>query len=407
MEKSGLRLDALPSEIIQRIASVGPCENVLALVRVNHALRRVCNDNHVFRSIIRNRSGWGGSEWQDIPLTGLDSTSAWARYALADSKAVTADKMSSPKLFAKWGPQLMISHHPVLHQLRNANMLFYSATQDAWGIDHMAVLFFCLALRLMSQSPPDDVAQPGLLPAGRTSNSAFPPPRQVLRQHLMTHLSWPLLTYGDEEHWWCPERETTAFLNIYCKALEALGFLSIRIREELAKGTIREVNRLGFDSSPAAPVQISVPTTESIRFHTFMDIPLPFAKDILTVLPFCHLTSMTSKAFLEDGEWAGFYSMSFGHMRTRTFDPPMRGVQFQVCDDPELPARNLQARGQDEVGSFQLYGKIALKTGEMTLEKQYDDYGPHWSWVCVMTPFGIAGTWGRDDWGGWVWLWKV
>ena len=265
----------------------------------------------------------------------------------------------------------------------------------------------CLALTIMSRSPPDDVAQPGLLPAGPVPDRNFHPPRQELRQKLIRGLSRELLSYSEDEYWWCPERNTAAFLKLYCKALSTLSIMSVRIREELAKGTIREMNHLGIHSESAPPVQISVPTTESIRFRSFMDMPLPFAADIATALPFCHLASMTSKSFIEEGEWAGFYSMSIGPLHPRPFDPPMRGIRFQVCDDPELPARTLDAKGEDGVGSFRLFGKIALNTGEITLEKQYDGQGPHWDWFCLMTPFGIAGTWGSDDWGGWVWLWKA
>ncbi len=109
MDTISLKLDTLPAEILQRIASGGSCEDVLTLSRVNRTLNRVCYSLHVFRSLIKNLNGYGGAEWHHCPLASADSTAAWARYALADSKA-----RASKKRFAKgsvsYGPQLVISH---------------------------------------------------------------------------------------------------------------------------------------------------------------------------------------------------------------------------------------------------------------------------------------------------------
>lgn len=109
METASRKLDTLPAEILQRIASGGSCEDVLTLSRVNRTLNRVCYSLHVFRSVIQKLNGYGGAEWHHCPLTSADSTAAWARYALADSKARASKKWFS-KGSVSYGPQLMVSH---------------------------------------------------------------------------------------------------------------------------------------------------------------------------------------------------------------------------------------------------------------------------------------------------------
>ena len=105
--------DDLPVEIIQRIASHGSCESALALARVSRTLHRACNDRQVFKAILRNRNGYGGPSWDNVPLSNDSSTLSWARYALADSIAGewaakdSADRDEVPPSFAAWLPQLM------------------------------------------------------------------------------------------------------------------------------------------------------------------------------------------------------------------------------------------------------------------------------------------------------------
>lgn len=87
MSSTSPKLDSLPVEILQRIASYGPCESALALLRVSKAFHGACNNRHVFKSILIDCNGFGGPPWRSIPLSAESPTSSWARYAFADSKA--------------------------------------------------------------------------------------------------------------------------------------------------------------------------------------------------------------------------------------------------------------------------------------------------------------------------------
>jgi len=115
MDAMPLKLDSLPVEIIQRIASNGPSESALTLSRTNRCLSRACNDRQVFKSILRNRNGFGGPNWIPVPLSSDAPTSSWARYALADSRAgqwAAGDweyQAALPVDFLVWAPQLMSS----------------------------------------------------------------------------------------------------------------------------------------------------------------------------------------------------------------------------------------------------------------------------------------------------------
>lgn len=106
------KLHNLPIEIIQRIASLGPCESALTLLRVNKCLNKACDDRQVFKEIIRNGNGYGLPVWDAVPLSNDAPASSWARYALADLKARewfckdVADQLSLPTNSSAWMPQL-------------------------------------------------------------------------------------------------------------------------------------------------------------------------------------------------------------------------------------------------------------------------------------------------------------
>ena len=107
-----IRLDELPVEILRHIASLANCEAVLALSEVNNTLRAACNDPWVYKALIDNRNGYRTPAWpHHLPLTMQSPVSSWARYALADSKAVH-DYASNLKVasIVSWVPQLLIYH---------------------------------------------------------------------------------------------------------------------------------------------------------------------------------------------------------------------------------------------------------------------------------------------------------
>ena len=106
------KLDALPIEIIRRIASLGNCEAALALSKVNRTIRTACHDWLVYKAILDNGNGNGGPAWQHRPPLSMESpVSSWARYALADSKAAHSNHLTfDPEAFVSWAPQLMAYH---------------------------------------------------------------------------------------------------------------------------------------------------------------------------------------------------------------------------------------------------------------------------------------------------------
>lgn len=107
MDMASFKLDTLPAEILERIASDTSCQDVLALSKVNRTLNRVCYSVHVFKSMIEGSNGYGDANWQCYGLTNADGTAAWARYALADSMARAKQRR---KGIAMYEPQLMAFH---------------------------------------------------------------------------------------------------------------------------------------------------------------------------------------------------------------------------------------------------------------------------------------------------------
>ena len=116
MDSAPYKLDQLPVEILRHIASLGNCEAVLALSEVNNTLRAACNDRWVYKALIDNRNGSSTPAWpHHLPLTMQSPLSSWARYALADSKAVR-HKPSEFKLtsIVSWAPSLFAHHRKFL-----------------------------------------------------------------------------------------------------------------------------------------------------------------------------------------------------------------------------------------------------------------------------------------------------
>ena len=191
------------------------------------------------------------------------------------------------------------------------------------------------------------------------------------------------------------------------RALIAVGVFSLFLRKAIESGGIR---------SPVyvlqQPAVIAVPTPTDVPLHSMLDVPLPFTSGASVEMLSCHLAKMTTVKFLEDGEWAGFYSVPYFPWGVRDdavyFDPPMHGIRFIAtaqCGDPTVIS--LHGTGEDAIGAFDLEGKITPETGNINLRKTYSGGDPAWDWVCIMTPVGIVGSWGQRAYGGWIWLWKT
>ena len=258
-------------------------------------------------------------------------------------------------------------------------------------------LAFCLALRLMAKEgvsvlnrPRPDVSE--------LWNSVM----KMMLRCLFAHHQSPSEAF--DTFTTC---DSAMFLQKHVRALTAVGIFSIFLRMTIECGGIR---RLAY-ALPSTAV-IAVPTSADIPLHLMLDVPLPFTSSASMEILSCHLPKMTTVDFLEDGEWAGFYGISYapstGRHEPLCFDPPMHGIHFVATaqhGDPTI--LSLQGSGEDAIGAFDLEGKLASKTGNINMRKTYSGGSPAWDWVCIMTPVGIVGSWGQEDFGGWIWLWKT
>lgn len=149
------------------------------------------------------------------------------------------------------------------------------------------------------------------------------------------------------------------------QALVAVGLLTVILRETVKLGRIRSPqNGLGQISAMA------LPTATSIPLCLMTDVPSPFSPSATLELASCHLAKMASPDFLEDGEWAGFYSSSYPLGQSYDFDPPMYGIRFHAIENSDGPtALDLYGTGKDGIGTFDLYGNLAPGTGQFILNK--------------------------------------
>ena len=194
------------------------------------------------------------------------------------------------------------------------------------------------------------------------------------------------------------------------QALLAVGILAVNLRELMEIVRVRRLSNIlpqPWDLL-LRTATVTVPTSTSIPFHFMMDVPLPFSPNAAIKFASCHLAKMTTVDFLEDGEWAGYYSLRHWRDERVPFDPPMHGIRFVgTTNSDSTTTLNLRGTGEDAVGAFDLEGKLAPETGHLVLRKTYSGGSPVWDWVCIMTPVGIVGSWGEDIYGGWIWLWKT
>ena len=194
--------------------------------------------------------------------------------------------------------------------------------------------------------------------------------------------------------------EPCSFAMLMQKQIQVLltvGIFSVRLREDLENGRFRRV----FVALPSLPTSISIP------LHSIMDVPLPFSPSTATNFSSCHLAQMTTKDSIESDEWTGFYSIKNILGEPITFDPPMRNIRFvATANTTDAGILTMHGTGKDAVGAFVLDGELVRKTGQMRLQKVYAGGFPVWDWACLMTPVGIVDSWGRNFFGGWIWLWK-
>ena len=196
-------------------------------------------------------------------------------------------------------------------------------------------------------------------------------------------------------------------------AITAVGAMVVFMRDMPL--TVYTGDRWGKNRK--TPREIVTTFTNQVSHDTsllrVMEFEHPFAEAPLSFVRTSHLAVTTSPKYLEDAEWIGIYTLSFPLLRAARrrdldFDPPMHDIRFkatQSSGDPHLS--DLCAGGRDSVGSFTLDGIVNRESGFLELHKTYQGGSPTWRWQCLMTPFGMVGSWGDINYGGWVWLWKL
>lgn len=198
-------------------------------------------------------------------------------------------------------------------------------------------------------------------------------------------------------------------------ALVGVALMGTQLRRAVAGHRVRLSHAAATGLVGRPTPQRNPPCTEKIPFLDLMrGMPPPFSPEAADHIPTSHLAVMTDESFIEHGSWEGYYCYSFDRGgRPLFFDAPMRDIRLDVVERKviwqvgvEVTTLHVRGQGVDGVGPFTLTGKIWTDTGKIELAKEYVQSLTVWTWGAFMTPFGIVGTWGEGEWGGWLWLWK-
>ena len=427
-------LDQLPLELQQRIVSVADFPSLLSLSLTCKLLHGACQNAVVLKNIIKNRSGYGGPIWRYPDFFEESSISELARYALADALAhrdwhkwvYSIVDVNEGELHCF--PQLTALNRkcsPIIQQLVNPdqpdpfidsldvrlfnNLLDHIDTGRASVGDNICSPqgyghSFCMAARLMSSSPSND------LPLNSFQSGMHPWCDRPIRRHLHPRYDQNPFYHQMETRLGIKGQ----LLSIHRRANVELGIIALTLRETL--------NNAGCGPTSAAGIYVhrfdfpiitasQLPTPQDIPFPTFMQLPKMFGPNAAEDFALCHLAKMTTSEFLADGEWRGIYSVPNS---TAKYDPPMHGIKFSARDlSPAGPVELIAMDGRDGVGAFSLVGTVSKSSGWVALRKEYRPMAGttggslSWDWYGVVTPFGIVCNWGTSRWGGWVWLWKA
>lgn len=370
--------DQLPTEILRRIGSFSTAETALSLMLCNKTLNIAIHDSFVFRAIILNlnrHSSVTEKYWDISFLPTTTSVSTLIQYAIADSKARSwrylprLKRNETPytctEAHFRWAPHLAALGHPFVQDLD--------------------VTVYITELEALHMTRPQLRAQKYMLHGSLLSHF----------QHV-DNFSASTLTPLDMSD--TPDHDFTTpdHLN-----------LVISLARWQAQTRLRDSVRLppSIDRIPFAKIVIDpiTPFTPGLNFDSRF------------------LKCLTTREFIEDGEWLGYYSFNTTLRHQPGFDPPMERIRFRVTDSAtsiitledgsepipgQVSAWHVSSTGVDNVGDFHLEGQIHAD-GRVMLSKRYDQ-GFGWGWEAKMTPFGIMGFWGPEEGAryGYVWLWK-
>ncbi|RDL31110.1 uncharacterized protein BP5553_09899 [Venustampulla echinocandica] len=301
---------ALPTSILQHIASCLPPTSALNLLL---ACKKTCNSCDywtVWRTIIENSSSFPSG----INSAGETNRHMWKRYAMADIKAGQVDGRSH---FTSWMPQLMALHHRVVSAADPHTLYPFSsptnynpeqadfdcrmplpgefplsvyptnpespAPIEAWRIAQASS--FCLSTRLLSYHQAPNVSP-------KTGNSPWAPSKSLLAKS-----EWLNLDPGDSAL--TPAAHEKLVVVLHTLANKAVGFFATELRSSLAYDRTNGVDLEGLWHPP---------TAFDILFASLMALPMPLTPNSAGAFGTCHLQNMTDPSFFEDGEWTGYRS---------------------------------------------------------------------------------------------------
>ena len=85
----------------------------------------------------------------------------------------------------------------------------------------------------------------------------------------------------------------------------------------------------------------------------------------------CHMAKMTTVDFLEDGEWAGYYSTSHASGGYQHFHPLLHGLRIAATAQSDSASTlNLDGTGNQGTGPFDLDGTLVPETVQILLTKR-------------------------------------
>ncbi|KAK6498748.1 hypothetical protein TWF481_011322 [Arthrobotrys musiformis] len=465
-------MDQLPAEVLRQIATYLPYDSVHSLSLVSRRVRLACHDWQVYKAIIdgRNHRTLGnlyGSDgllkWTRNPIASSTvSPDECALYARADYKCWTISLKEYQYMypsfvqdFVQWGGVMAARAHPFTQlQFHNYTHLhhlgMFTRSNDLSAADKYIFTFWAAVHLLSFPIPVRADWVEGISPAqGYRREPPFS--RSIEDGRLSIYDGWNQLIkkLRPDRRWYrdtledlvrhdIPERargiSALPFQELCVKSVGLLGY-KYRLSRLWYGYSIPPTTRARFDPRSVKPG----PLGTEIPFESFMDLPLPF-RGGSGVFAGCHLKTMTSMKFLEDGAWMGFK----GSGSLQYFDLGIIDVRFKVIGkvirnsdghdeildgsmptiDPEYDHASylldgqtgveslvLQGLGSDSNGEIHFYGSIFPASGRITLTTK-DENGRMIYWLAFMTPFGIFGKQAAD--GGvlvntdavYLWLWK-
>jgi hypothetical protein len=204
---------------------------------------------------------------------------------------------------------------------------------------------------------------------------------------------------------WPVERD-----QIHAIALKALALLSIEVKSAVARGTLLPGgSRLLEQNRRQRSSEFQIPrSSRDIPFSSFMEIPAPYSPNSTALFATCHLPKMTTKSFIEDGEWSGVEFRSHTNhigMSSVTSIHPLKLIA--TCHDPLSNVMELESRpllGLEAQHHFRI--RLKKSCGVSIWTAQSDVTSQSINWQGILTPFGFVGTTTLSP-GEWFWLWKT